>query len=75
MNLNLKESKSCAILFRLFDFLEVDLTIDENKLTKHLNLILERISVLKRENSLPCLVFLCPSPKKFLNEKLKKPHK
>ena len=72
LNLNLKESKSCAILFRLFDFLEVDLTIDENKLTKHLNLILERISVLKRENSLPCLVFLCPSPKKFLNEKLKK---
>ncbi|WP_342227338.1 HAD-IIIC family phosphatase [Rickettsiella endosymbiont of Rhagonycha lignosa] len=72
LNLNLKESKSYAILFRLFDFLEENSIIDEDKLIKHLNLIVKQITVLKQKSSLPFLVFLCPSPKKFIDEKSKK---
>jgi|GEM_PF-3009394 len=62
----------CVILFRLFDFLEADLAIDEIKLEKNLILILNKIIKIKQQSSLPFLVFLCPSPGIIYNEKLKK---
>lgn len=62
----------CVILFRLFDFLEADLAIDEIKLEKNLILVLNQIIQIKQQSSLPFLVFLCPSPGIIYNEQLKK---
>jgi amino acid adenylation domain-containing protein/FkbH-like protein len=58
---NLEEKKSYVILFRISDFLETSLSIDETKLKEHLDLTVNQIISLKQEKELPCLVFLCPS--------------
>lgn len=71
VGLNLEKLQSCAILFRLFDFIGTDLIIDIAKLEKHLILILNQIISIKQKNSLPFLVFLCPSPEKIYNKELK----
>ncbi len=70
INLDPEKLKSCAILFRLFDFLDADLSIDETKLAGHLNLILDQIILIKQKSQFPFLAFLCPSPE-IINEKLK----
>ncbi len=68
---NLEESKSYAILFRIFDFIEPGSKVDEKKLTEHLDLIIKQITSLKHEKRLPFLVFLCPSPSSFyINSRL-----
>src|SRR5436190_17153489 len=72
LELSSEINQSCVILFRLFDFLEADLAIDKIKLETNLNLILNKIIKIKQQNSLPFLVFLCPSPAKIYNEELKK---
>lgn len=73
LNSDLGESKSCAILFRLFDFIETNSTINETKLNEHLDLVLKQITTFKQESALPFLVFLCPSPESsFINNKFKK---
>lgn len=72
VGLKLENLQSCAILFRLFDFLESDSTMDEAKLEKHLSLLLKQVILIKQQSALPFLVFLCPSPEKIYNEELKK---
>lgn len=71
VGLKLEKLQSCAILFRLFDFIGTDLTIDIVKLEEHLTLILKQIISIKQKNSLSFLVFLCPSPEKIYNKELK----
>lgn len=71
LNLNSTPEKSYAILFRICDFMEEGSIITENKLTEHLNLLVNQITSLKHEKGLPFLVFLCPSPSSFyINSRL-----
>lgn len=72
IGLKTENLKSCAILFRLFDFLEADSIIVLAKLEEHLSLILKQIILIKQKSVLPFVVFLCPSPEVIYNEELKK---
>ena len=55
------EEKSYVTLFRISDFIEKNSSINENKLEKHLDIIVNLVISLKQEKGLPFLVFLCPS--------------
>lgn len=72
IGLKIEKLRSCAILFRIFDFLETDSNIDLAKLEEHLSLILEQIILIKQKSVLPFIVFLCPSPEIIYSEDLKK---
>lgn len=71
IGLEIEKLQSCAILFRLFDFLEADSIKDLAKLEEYLNLILKQVILIKQK-SVPFLIFLCPSPEVIYNEELKK---
>ncbi len=72
IGLTIEKLQSCAILFRLFDFLEGGSIINLAKLEEHLSLILKQIILIRQKSVLPILVFLCPSPEVIYNEELKK---
>ena len=72
IGLKIEKLQSCAILFRLFDFIEAGSVNDLSKLEEHLNLILKQVILIKQKSVLPFLVFLCPSPEIIYNEELKK---
>lgn len=62
---NSEEQKSFAVLFRLSDFIDLNLRVDETKFIEYLDLIVRQIISIKHDKNVPFLVFMCPSPRHF----------